>query len=90
MEPSKYDIKVSGVDENDIPHTITVDWYAIVRNQKVSSPVEHCLKKGLHMGKRSGGKDYDHDLDDMIWSLGKEKQLRALEKRIKQRASYGR
>jgi hypothetical protein len=81
MEKSKYDIKVSGVDENDVPHTITVDWYSIVRNQKVSSPVEHCLKKGLHMGKRSGGKSYDRDLEDMIWSLQKEQALRYMDAR---------
>ena len=59
-----------------------MDWYAIVENQTVTSAVEHCLKKGFKMGERSGGKTYAQDLDDMIWSLEREKKQKAMVKKV--------
>jgi hypothetical protein len=81
-EDSKYDIWVIGRDKEGEAHKIKVDWYALVRSLDLPSAVEHTLKKGFKIGERSGGKSYDHDLSDMKWSLGREQELRAIEKEL--------
>lgn len=73
IKESKYDMWVTGRDGDGIPRTIKIDWYALIENKEMSEPVRHTMKKGMNMGERSGGKDYEHDLDDMIWSLNREK-----------------
>ncbi len=79
---SNYDIWVIGRDKEGQAHKIKVDWYALVRGLNLPSAVEHTLKKGFKIGERSGGKSYDHDLSDMKWSLGREQELRAIEKEL--------
>jgi len=80
LKPSKYDIKILGVDSAGEAREITADFYSIVENLDLSSPVEHALKKGFMIGKRSGGKTYEQDLNEMIWSLKRE-QLQRIRRR---------
>lgn len=79
---SKYDIWVIGRDIEGKAHRIKIDWYSLVRNIDIPSAIEHTLKKGFKIGQRSGGKSFDHDLDDMKWSLNREQELREMEKEI--------
>lgn len=83
MKDSKYDIWVIGRDEKGKAHKIKIDWYALVRNLELPSAIEHTLKKGFKIGERSGGKSFEHDLNDMKWSLNREEELRQMEKEVK-------
>jgi hypothetical protein len=76
---SKYDIWVMGRDEKGKAHRIKIDWYAFVRTLDLPSAIEHTLKKGIKIGKRSGGKSFEHDLEDMKWSLNREQELREMD-----------
>jgi len=79
---STYDMWVVGRDKSGKAHQIKIDWYALVRNLELPSAIEHTLKKGFKIGERSGGKSFEHDLDDMKWSLNREQELREMEKEI--------
>ena len=79
---STYDLWVIGRDKKGKAHRIKIDWYALVRSLILPSAIEHLLKKGFKMGERSGGKSYEHDLNDMEWSLQREKELVAIEKEL--------
>jgi hypothetical protein len=62
---------------------VTMDCYDITDAvQFEQSAVAHAFKKMFAMGKRSGGKSYEQDLDDMIRSLTRAKeQLRGKSER---------
>jgi hypothetical protein len=75
LKKSKYHIEVTALDKDDKPQNVWVDCYTIQDSLNQKPRPAHAFKKLWALGQRSGGKSYEQDLKECIWTLQNELEL---------------